>query len=273
MVLNSLKEALRLLASNPFFWLIGLVAGFASAVGFYTTIGGYFHYYEAIMILELVAVPFLIAGAFGMLAGGDQTFLESGKKFYFRVLLPTAVVVFIALILGMMMSAVAMASSVFSTVLFIVLFVFLLLSYFYDTAAVFEGCRVYASLKRSAEFVLSDFTRMIGFVIVNVLVIFAIGLVMLVVWGIILSPIFEPLVTLPPDELESMFSSTEQLIGFLGDFGILVTAIVYGIFTMLATSVMYAYKACFYRNRIHAVPVKEEKVQGEYDEKGRWYKY
>lgn len=273
MVLKSLKESFRVLTHNPFFWLIGLLAGIAASVGMYVVMTGYAYYYEVVMVLELVALPFLIAGAFGTLAEGDCSFIDSGKKYYFRVLLPTAVVVFVTLILGMMMSVVAMASAALSTIFFVVIFVFLLLTYFYDTAAVFDECRVYESLKRSAEFVLSAFSKVILFAFVNLAVIIFVGLVMVIVWGVILMPIFEPMVNLPPEEIEAMFSTPEQLISLLGDFGILVSSVIYGLFMLIITSFMYAYKACFYRNRIPVVPVKEEKMQGEYDEKGRWYKY
>jgi len=275
MAFRSLKEAFRTLASNPFFWLIGIITGLAASVGLFVIMTGHMYYYEAIMVFELVLVPFFIAGAFGTLTEGNPSFMDSGKKYYFRVLLPTALVVFVTLILGAFMSAAAMTSASLSTIVFVVIFLFLLLTYFYDTAAVYDNCRVYASLKRSAEFVLSGFSRVILFALVNLAVMIFVGLVMVVIWGVILSPLFEPIITLPPEEIEAMFSTPEQLIAFLGDFGILVSSVIYGLFMFIITSFMYAYKACFYRNHAKAValPVKKEEVQGEYDEKGRWYKY
>jgi uncharacterized membrane protein len=58
----------------------------------------------------------------------------------------------------------------------------------------------------------------------------------------------------------------------VGQDGVWVTAII--IFAGLAILVplLYTYKACFYRRISGNTPVIEQ-VTGEYDSKGRWYRF
>ena len=41
----------------------------------------------------------------------------------------------------------------------------------------------------------------------------------------------------------------------------------------ILVSVVLGFKACFYRDRSAASPGEEPVIEGEYDSKGRWYKY
>ncbi len=61
----------------------------------------------------------------------------------------------------------------------------------------------------------------------------------------------------------------QNLLNLLGVEGILVTAVIYAALVAVFTTVLYAYKACFFRNRAEGTL----SPQGEYDEKGRWYRY
>ncbi len=58
----------------------------------------------------------------------------------------------------------------------------------------------------------------------------------------------------------------------IGPDGIWVTAAVLFLSGLLLIPFITSYKACFYRTLTRAqVPIRQE--SGEYDSKGRWYKY
>jgi hypothetical protein len=70
------------------------------------------------------------------------------------------------------------------------------------------------------------------------------------------------LATLTPDQLTSL----------IGPGGMWVTSVIlfFGIF--LALPILYTYKACFFR-KLSGIPAPAVLQTGEYDSKGRWYKY
>jgi len=81
-----------------------------------------------------------------------------------------------------------------------------------------------------------------------------------------------PSTTMETAELQTL--SMETLNGMLGPSGIGITALVLFVWVTLAGNLVLAFKASFYRELRGRVPQGETvPLQGEYDEKGRWYKY
>jgi hypothetical protein len=137
---------------------------------------------------------------------------------------------------------------------------------FYDAAIVFEDRKVLDSIRRSVEFVLMQGFSVFLFIMVNILVVIGIALVFLVFWSLALAPQLEPLAT---SITLGQTITPETLVAVLGPHGILVTAVLYIIGVTISVTFFYAYKACFFRRySSSAIP-----VVGEFDEKGRWYKY
>ena len=105
------------------------------------------------------------------------------------------------------------------------------------------------------------------FYLTNIVVFAVLGFAALFAWTALLVDKLEPLVSMSPEELQAVMP--EDILALIGTEGIWITAIVYAVVIVLFSVFLYAYKASFFRN--HAGAVQAE--QGEYDEKGRWYKY
>jgi hypothetical protein len=52
-----------------------------------------------------------------------------------------------------------------------------------------------------------------------------------------------------------------------------ITAIILFIGVFLLLPLLYTYKACFFRKLAHGTAVIQQQSTGEYDSKGRWFKY
>jgi hypothetical protein len=59
----------------------------------------------------------------------------------------------------------------------------------------------------------------------------------------------------------------------IGPDGMWVTAAVIFLGVVFLVPLLLAFKACFYRNMIGSPTATVQQVTGEFDSKGRWYKY
>jgi hypothetical protein len=59
----------------------------------------------------------------------------------------------------------------------------------------------------------------------------------------------------------------------IGQDGIWVTAIILFTGVLILLPVLCSYKACFFKKMASTVLMVEQQTYGEYDSKGRWYKY
>jgi hypothetical protein len=64
----------------------------------------------------------------------------------------------------------------------------------------------------------------------------------------------------------------EYFTSLLGADGIIITSVIFAVGALVIVTVLYTYKACFYKV-LSETKTPVTAVQGEYDEKGRWYKY
>ncbi len=275
MVLESFTEAIGLLRSRPILWVIGLVMGVFAVLDIALPIYGGAFYTEPLALLEVVVVPLLAAGVYGTIKTGDyspRSFAAAAKTYYFRVLLPALIIFFAAMVTVLLLAApVAIAGLGSEVVVFMVLGVFVsfvFFTFFYDTAAVFEDAKVFDSIRRSVEFVLRASGSVLLFFAVNIAVLFGLGFVGIFAWAALLAPQLEPLTQINTTEIQTLMP--QDLLSLIGGEGIWITAVIYALVILVATSILHVYKACFFRH--HAGAVAPE-PQGEYDEKGRWYKY
>jgi hypothetical protein len=281
-IIASFREAMGLLLHKPVLWINGLVVGLLSAVEVLLTLGDAGFYAERIWILEVLVVPFLVAATLGMIRDreyGLSAYIKSGLKYYFNVLLPS-LMIFFAAILTVFLVVVTLTVlgigpdfDVISIITLGVIVPVVYFTFFYDAAAVFEQKKVFESLRRSVEFVISKGLGTIGFFAVLLGLFVLIGMGALVVWSALLAGQLEPLTQMPQEQLETMMP--EDILALLGTTGVWISAGVYATALGLYVTVLYPFKAIFYRNSVKpdAGPQGPQGPQGEYDEKGRWYKY
>jgi len=73
-----------------------------------------------------------------------------------------------------------------------------------------------------------------------------------------------------PGEIQAF--TPDQFNALIGQDGILITALIFFAGIALAFSLLYPFKAFFFRDYAGSGE-GEPRLQGEYDSKGRWYKY
>ncbi|MEI7856873.1 MAG: hypothetical protein WCH85_05140 [Methanomicrobiales archaeon] len=285
MVLTELKEALGLLRRIPVLWVQGLVTGLLAAMIWlaYNEQGSFFAT-RLVLIGSLITV-FFLAGSYAVIKngnGGIRELFNGGIQYFFRVLLPMLVLVFCTLILVALvmitlsfggMPADPEVLGIFAICIFIPV---AFLTLFFDTAAVFEDRKIFDSIRRSIELVTIQSAQVFKFYIISAAISFAIIFALMIVWEAALYDKLEPLTRFNETQIAAF--TPDQLVGMIGAEGTVITAIClfFGILVLLP--IISTYKACFFRS-INQGSVSQGSgtsdlpVTGEYDSKGRWYKY
>jgi len=273
MTLESVTGAAGLLRRHPVLWSVGLVMGALAALDLVIPVYGSAFYAQPLAFLQVLVTPFLVGGVYGTIRTENFTmaeFIESGKACYFRILLP-ALVIFFAVLLTLvllMIPLTLLGAGVMVPLLFGVILSIAFFTFFYDTVAVFEETGVFESIRRSIEFVMNNLGGVLVFYLTNIVVFVTLGLAGIFAWTALLIGKLEPLTTMSPAELETMVPG--DLFALIGTEGVWIAAIIYAVVIVLFSAFLYAYKASFFKNHVGAAPAQQ---QGEYDEKGRWYKY
>jgi hypothetical protein len=276
MVLGSLHAGLDLLRS-PVAWLPGLAFGLFAASSFLLlgTAGPFTA--ERLFILEMVTFPFFISGLLFMVRTGDRTFRSfaaGGISGYFRVLLPSVVLLF-AIILTILLvlvplMIVGLATTVLPFTVISVTVTILFFTSFYDTAAVLEERKVLDCLRRSVEFVLTRARDCVAFYLAVIVISAAVLFGGMILWTAALYDKVSPLASYNTTQVQSF--TPDQFMALLGPDGMAVSAVFLFAGLAILVSVVLCFKACFFRDHAAASP-GEPVMQGEYDSKGRWYKY
>jgi hypothetical protein len=278
MIVPALREALGLLRTFPVIWLNGIVWGAVIGTTIILTLSAESFIMERISILMLIIMPLFIAGTYGVIKTQDgslASFFRSGLKYYFNIILPS-VIIFFAWVLTLFLIAITLAllgisqdSAVMVMVMFGVSLPIVFFTFFYDTAAVFEDQKVFDSIKRSIEIVLSHPGKVIMFYLALLGLFFIVYLLVNIGLIVFLSGEIEPLISLNQSEIAAM--TMDDWRELLGERGVWIIALILGIAETVFVSLLYSFKATFYRM------ITEEKTSylpsGEYDEKGRWYRF
>ncbi|NYT17620.1 MAG: hypothetical protein GKC06_06425 [Methanomicrobiales archaeon] len=276
MVTASLRSALGMLRI-PSLWLPGIASGLFSASFILLQFSSGAFIAERLWILEMVVFPFFVAGLMHQVKTGENSFssfFTGGIAGYFRVLLPS-LVIFFGLLLTMFLlllplTILGLAETALAFMLVAVSFTVLFFTFFYDAAAVIEERKVFDSVRRSVEFVLQQTRACLVFYLISLAIGFIVLVAILLAWTASLYDRLEPLAAMGAAEIQSF--SFDQFNALLGADGILVSALFAFIGVTVVISVIYSFKACFFRDYA-GVPAAEVPVQGEFDEKGRWFKY
>ncbi len=275
MTLKSVTGAASLLRRYPVLWSVGLVMGALAVLDLIVPVYGGAFYTEPLALLQALVMPFLAGGVYGTVRAETFSageFLRSGKAYYFRILLPALVLLF-GVILTVFLLAIPLAflgagaAAGMTPLLFGVLVSIAFFTFFYDTVAVFEETNVFESIRRSIEFVMNNLGSVLVFYLVNIVVLASLGFAGLLAWTAVFADRLEPLTRMTSAELQTVMP--EDILALIGTEGIWISAVVYAVVIVLFSAFLYAYKASFFKNHAGAPRVE----QGEYDEKGRWYKY
>ena len=280
MAITELKEAITLLKRMPSLWVPGIVGGILAAALWVTlNLSGTFFAGRLLVIFGLVLLLFTT----GMLVvirnneGDLRTMLAGGIRYYFRVLLPQLIIIFsVMLIFTLVMVTFGLigASSDINMVIaltFGFMIPTVLLTFFYDTAAVFEEKKVFDSIRRSVQLVMTHINEVIAFLFVCAAISIGIIFVLMIIWEAFLYDKLEPITRYNETQLQTF--TPDQLIALIGPGGMWVTAIILFIGVFLLLPLLYTYKACFFRKLARGATIIQQQTTGEYDSKGRWFKY
>ncbi|MCQ8893203.1 MAG: hypothetical protein NQU46_00990 [Methanolinea sp.] len=279
MVLSALSQSLSYLKRDVLLWTPGLVAGGLGAADLVIQFFMGEFIFTRLWFIEVIILPFFLAGTYYLIRTGEsggRAFIRGASSYYFRILLPALVVAFaILLTIFLLVIPLSLAGTGMTILPFVTLgtvIPILFFTFFFDCAAVFEDCKVLDSIRRSIEIVLNRPGRVIAFFLVSAGLILCITLPLLVLWTALLYDRLLPLTTMTPTEFQNFtLASFNSLLGLEG---IVVTALICFAGVFLGGNLILAFKAAFYRKVSGEIPVGGTiPLQGEYDEKGRWYKY
>ena len=280
MAIAELKEALRLLKRVPLLWIPGITGGFLAASLWVTfNLAGTFFSSRLLVIAWLVLMVFT-TGMLVIIRNNEadiRAMLAGGVRYYFRVLLPQLFIIFIGIIVVLLVmitfgligapSDTSMAAAL--SIGFMIPTI--ILTFFFDTAAVFEDRKVFESLKRSIQLVFGHINDVVAFLLVLAAIFFGIIFCLMVVWEAFLFDKLEPITRY--NETQLLAFTPDQLLAMIGPDGMWITALLLFVGGLLLIPVFYTYKACFYKKLAQGVVITQEPTTGEYDNKGRYYKY
>jgi hypothetical protein len=152
----------------------------------------------------------------------------------------------------------------------------LMLTFFFDTAAVFEDKRVFESIRRSILLVSEHMMEVLVFFIISALLCIGVVYGLMIAWVAILLDKLGPIRDLAQNESftpDQLSLTPDQLFAMIGQDGMWITAFILFIGVLILIPLLFSYKACFFKKMAGSTVTIEQQTYGEYDSKGRWYKY
>jgi hypothetical protein len=277
MIRESLREALARLADTPVLWITGLYLGTLFAVDILLQAGGSTVVGARIGFLGLCALPFFLGGSYGAIQGreaGSRAYLAAGARYYFRILLAGAVIVSVAVFTALlvMVPILAIGGSLQAAIPSALLGVgvsFAFFAAFADTAVVLEDRKVLDSLRRSVEFVTGNLKAVVLFYLATLAVGLLVFFISVVLWSFTVSDRLLPLMENNQTVLQNL--TAPVLVNLVGFPGLGAGVIIGFVAVTIGGTILVAFKACFFRRVTASLPASVP--QGEFDEKGRWYRY
>ena len=277
MILESLREALGRMADTPALWIAGLYPGTLIAVYLLIQDGGNPLFGARIGFLGLCALPFFLGGSYGAIRSEDRglhAYLGAGGRYFFRILLAGVIIVSAALLAGFLVMVPAAFTGgslqdIAPPVLLGVGALFAFFTFFTDTAVVFEDRKVLDSIRRSVGFVAGNPLRAVAFYLAGIAAGALVFFASVILWLSTSAGELQPLLDANQTSLQNM--TPTQLVNFVGPGGIAAAAGIGFVAFVIWATFLLSFKACFFR-RAASAPA-ETTPMGEFDEKGRWYRY
>lgn len=270
------------LLSKPVLWLPGLYAGALATAFIWFAFSGWEFIAGKMLFLGAVIFPFFVAGALGCMKSGEYSislFGRSAIRFFFPILLPTIIAGAIIILLLILFSIPFAISGQSDPSMIAGLFIgitipVLIFAFFADNVAVSEGLAVFASLKQSMMLASRSIFTIVTCIVVSIISAGVVGTILATVWGMVLADKFTEYINLGAAEQQKIFagfslSDWQQILGY---DGLVVTAITIGVSLIILVPFFIVYKQQCYLSAL-SVPTPVIPQTGEYDEKGRWYKY
>jgi hypothetical protein len=295
MVFRALGEAFGWLAKTPLIWLSGIAAAIVLFAGYFVYDAAGIMTASSVVLVLLFMFPAVLAGTYGLISENSvsfRVFRDYALKGYFRCLLPLLLTGMLAWVLSQFLAYLLMLTGTsYPAALQFSLFVYvpvLFFCFFADITAVVHNLRMFESLKDSALRVLNRPLSAAGYYLMNILLLFLASVFGSFIWAALAA---EPLLRVLNVTEEQLLSySQEELMAFSGALGTDVRAAAFSDSSLLFATVtagaltaavflplLVAYKACYFRKTSpFSVPELTPEMmnpEGEYDEKGRWYKY
>ncbi len=281
MVLKSLGEAFGYLGKSPLVWTPGVAAAGIILLGYWLFQQIGILTASAVVFVLLFILPFLLAGTYGIISeetGSFSVFRRYAVTGYFRCLLPILLtfllaylfsqfIAYLLMLMGMsLMSAANIAMFIFIPVVFF--------CYFADVTAVVNNLRMFQSLKDSALRVMNGSFSIAVFYLVNVGILIVGSLAASFIWAALAADELLPLTQMTQEELLAM--TQDELFAMMTSPEIVfASAMTLAVCALVLVPLFAAYKACYFKRTspfLMAAAAPPE-TEGEYDEKGRWYKY
>ncbi len=280
MAITELKEAVALLIRMPLLWITGIVGGACAATLWMTLFVSGSFFTSRLLILFFLVLLFFTTGMLAAIRKNEATipgFFEGGLANFFRVLLPQVVLgsalllVFILCTITFALLGLASDVGLLVSLTFGIMIPTLMLTFFFDTAAVFEDKRVFESIQRSVILVSEHIMEVLSFFIISAVLCAGVIFGLMIFWELLLYEKLKPLMEFTDAQREAF--TPDQLFAMIGQDGIWVTALILFIGVLILLPVLYSFKACFFRKMASGTITIEQQTYGEYDSKGRWYKY
>ena len=280
MAVTQLKEAIRQLQKTPVLWISGIVAGMLASTLWvlFNTTGAFFT--SRLLIIFSLILLFFITGALAAIkseSGDIRDMIRGAARSYFRVLLPLLVIIFflglvvILAFITLSFAGITPDPAVISFLTLALSIPVLIITMFFDTAAVFEERRVFDSIRRSIEIITTRLNEVIAFIVVACGIVAVALFGLMILWEAFLYDKIEPLSRYSEAQIQAI--TPDQMIALIGPQGVWVTAAVLFAAGLFLVPLLTSYKACFYRSISGKTPAIMQETTGEYDSKGRWYKY
>ncbi|KAF5091972.1 hypothetical protein KHC33_03490 [Methanospirillum sp. J.3.6.1-F.2.7.3] len=280
MVLETLKRTLHLLIHRPLLWISGVYAGCIAALVIWLEFTGGMFLAGKIAMLAVIAFPFIVGIMNHHLMTGDtdlKNLITTGLRNYFPIVLPVVIlggmIVIMALLLSVPLSIMGYGSDEYALtgLMLGILIPAILFSIYIDNVAVCEKTRIFDTLKRSLELVTIKLSTSVGFFIISVIMTVIVSLFGAFLWGMILADRFTQFIDMNLTTQQGVFSqyTLTDWQALIGPEGTIVTSLVFGLVTFILVPFLLTFKYSCYKEATQEVVT----IPGEYDEKGRWYKY
>jgi hypothetical protein len=280
MAIAEFKEAVALLIRIPLLWIPGIIGGAFTAILWLTLFVSEAFFTSRLFIIFSLVLLFFTTGMLSVIRNHERTgraLVIGGVNYYFRVLLPqlvigfTMLLVFILCILTFALLGLASDIGLLIALTFGITIPTLMLTFFFDTVAVFEDRRVFESIQRSILLVSEHMMEVLSFFLVSALVCAGVVFGLMIVWEALLFDKLKPIMDFTDAQREAF--TPDQLLAIIGSDGMWITAVIVFVGILILLPLLFSYKACFYKKMASGAVMVEQQAYGEYDNKGRWYKY
>lgn len=283
MILNALQRTITDLVHRPALWIPGIYAGIISILIIWLELTGEAFSAGKIGILSVIAFPFFLGMLNHILQEEElspRQLFSAGLKNYFPVLLPYIILGGIIILMVFIISipfALAGSGDEPSTIAGLLIGICipaLFFSLYADNVAVCEKARIIPTLQKSLEIVGKNFFGSLAYVLVSVVVTGIVSFLGSIIWVLCLADRFTPYLEMNiTTQQETFYHYTmNDWLNLIGTEGAMITAGVFGLILFFLVPFLFVFKYHCYAGISQGIP-KIQKIQGEYDEKGRWYKY